>query len=328
LYYNSHDPDATLFDPEARFPLRIVRSLLTLSLIASTLTIGSVVAATSATAATLNVCPSGCAYATIQAAVTAANAGDTINVGAGTYTGNVSIDKALTILGPNNSIAPGPAATRQSEAVVSGAVRIASEINGLILSGFKITSPDTSTVGVTIGSNSRNVSITYNDILGFNQGILSQGNSLSFGSDMNISYNYVHGLSPDATNGSYSIHLRNVKDLTASNNVITDTVAGLTGTQYRRGFALRGIQNAVVENNTVNFGSTASVKATYAISIAQKLNDGVNGDDLPVSNVVISGNTLSGVIWGIQISDRLDSQASGIVIKENTVRNVFTGVQF
>ena len=216
--------------------MRIVRSLLTLSLIASTLTIGSVVTATFASAATLNVCATGGTHTTIQAAVDAATSGDTINVCAGTYTENVSIDKALTILGPNNSIAPGTGATRQSEAVISGAVTIASAVNGLTLKGFKITATETSySAGVTIESNSRNVTISYNDISGFNQGILSQGNSANFGSDMNISYNYLHDLRADTVAtptdangyGSYGIHLRNVKDLTVSNNVITDSVEEL-----------------------------------------------------------------------------------------------------
>jgi len=53
-----------------------------------------------AQAATLDVCPSGCTYSTIKSAVTAATAGDTINVGAGTYNENsIQITKALTIKG-------------------------------------------------------------------------------------------------------------------------------------------------------------------------------------------------------------------------------------
>ena len=53
-----------------------------------------------ADAATLAVCPSGCAYSTITSAVAAAAANDTINVGAGTYVeDNILIDKPLKIVG-------------------------------------------------------------------------------------------------------------------------------------------------------------------------------------------------------------------------------------
>jgi len=49
---------------------------------------------------TFTVCPTGCALTTIQAAVTAAVAGDTINVGEGTYNEfGIVIDKPLTITG-------------------------------------------------------------------------------------------------------------------------------------------------------------------------------------------------------------------------------------
>ena len=51
-------------------------------------------------AATLNVCPSGCPYSSIQAAVGAAASGDVIQIAAGRYVGNVTIEgKALTLVG-------------------------------------------------------------------------------------------------------------------------------------------------------------------------------------------------------------------------------------
>ena len=51
--------------------------------------------------ATLNVCASGCPYTDIQSAITAASAGDTIAIGAGTYavTTSMAVSKTLTFQG-------------------------------------------------------------------------------------------------------------------------------------------------------------------------------------------------------------------------------------
>ena len=61
------------------------------------------------TPTTTTVCFSGCDFATIQAAVTAAAPGGTISVHAGTYAENVTINKALTLTGAGigNSIIQG-----------------------------------------------------------------------------------------------------------------------------------------------------------------------------------------------------------------------------
>jgi len=50
-------------------------------------------------AATPTVCPSGCAYSSIQAAINAAAWGDTITIGAGRYTENLTLNASLTLQG-------------------------------------------------------------------------------------------------------------------------------------------------------------------------------------------------------------------------------------
>jgi hypothetical protein len=56
-------------------------------------------AAGQASAATLNVCQSGCPYTQLAPAVAAAHSGDTIKVGPGTYAGGVTIDVSVTLVG-------------------------------------------------------------------------------------------------------------------------------------------------------------------------------------------------------------------------------------
>jgi len=59
-----------------------------------------------APAATWHVCPSGCPYSSIQPAVEAAASGDTIDIAAGRYVGNVTIEgKALKLVGASGGTA-------------------------------------------------------------------------------------------------------------------------------------------------------------------------------------------------------------------------------
>jgi hypothetical protein len=64
----------------------------------ASLVLGSAGAGT-ARAATVTVCPSGCAFSEIAPAIAAAGSGDTIRVAAGTYSGGFTIDKDLSVLG-------------------------------------------------------------------------------------------------------------------------------------------------------------------------------------------------------------------------------------
>lgn len=84
------------------FVRRGSRLLVLLSFVVTAMLISG---AAPASAATLNVCKSGCSYTQIAPAVAAANSGDTIRIGPGTYVGGVSIDNNLQLIGA------GPGAT-------------------------------------------------------------------------------------------------------------------------------------------------------------------------------------------------------------------------
>ena len=57
------------------------------------------VSASESSAATLQVCPSGCTYSQVAPAVAAAQSGDTVTVAAGTYQGGFTINTSLTLAG-------------------------------------------------------------------------------------------------------------------------------------------------------------------------------------------------------------------------------------
>jgi hypothetical protein len=116
--------------------------------------------ARAAPAGELHVCPSGCAYSSVQAAVDAANTGDVIKVAAGTYTGIhardgitqvVYISKSVTIRGgytTSDWTASDPSAHPTTlDAQGQGRVLVVSETAGVTLEGLGITGGDAEGLG-------------------------------------------------------------------------------------------------------------------------------------------------------------------------------------
>ena len=85
-----------------------------------------------ANASILDVCPSGCSYSSIQAAVNAASNGDTITVDAGTYTENVRIAKSINLVGAG-------ATSTSVNANYVGAHVFEVTTNSVNISGFTVT---------------------------------------------------------------------------------------------------------------------------------------------------------------------------------------------
>ena len=80
------------------------RSCQVLVLLSFAVTAMLISGASPASAATLSVCKSGCSYTQIAPAVAAANSGDTIRIGRGTYVGGVLIDTSLQLIGAGPGI--------------------------------------------------------------------------------------------------------------------------------------------------------------------------------------------------------------------------------
>lgn len=127
-----------------------------------------------ARAATLCVGGGGC-YPTIQAAITAASAGDTINVNAGTYNEDINIDRSLTLSGA------GSATTTIVGQIGGDSATVRISASNVTIQGFTITragnnpvdwnNPGLNSAGVAIQNAPTNALIQNNLITGNRTGI-------------------------------------------------------------------------------------------------------------------------------------------------------------
>lgn len=247
-------------------------------------------------------------YATIQAAINAAVAGDVIDVTAGTFAENLTINKSLTLKGANFNTACGG---RSAESILAPATGLPVSIiaDGVIFNGFEITAPAYQ-YAVVFGNRS-NVSILYNNIhdIGttvtgtnvhaINYTVANASNTES----ITISYNCLDNISSSGLTG-YSAAAIGILQSTS-----TGVLTGLT------------ISNNTISDVNVNTGNWPTGKLAYGISI----NVGGNASYLTngkVVNASVANNTISNLTGFIATGIGLEGNTENAVVQGNTISNL------
>ncbi|AEV32831.1 nitrous oxidase accessory protein [Owenweeksia hongkongensis DSM 17368] len=269
-------------------------------------------------------------FCSIQAAVDAANATDTIVASAGTYDEVLLIDKALTLFGPNDNISA-VNGTRVSEAILLQRVNI-SATTDVTISGFEFFEvPATSTWTIYIYGNSNNFTFENNRFIDNDKDAIRSGISSATG-NVTVKGNLIDGLTNTLSSGIFlggiygtSLIADNKIDLayngtpTGYSGIQTPSADGLTisgneiSNTTNQGLQLAGTcGNVTIENNSISNTNTGNGSDKGAIRLygtaftgpitIQNNNltnsyNGVavkNGEDLTGQNITITNNNLTG----------------------------------
>ena len=267
-------------------------------------------------------------FTSIQAAVDAANPGDTLVIGAGTYVGNVTINKPLTLIAANDGLA-GNDPSRGAESIIQGSFILGSD--DITIHGFEFSNPSAAIRGGTSGNvNYNNITIAFNDFVALSNNAaqfitngFGSGGAPTGGTNWAITDNRFDGITG---NDASVIRIDNIDGLVIANNVATHDNAGSSG---RRGFQIDNSQDVQITGNTIDLGitdlsnaATTFSAARYAIQLSLDADGSVNS----TSNVTISGNLFSGAYDGIVTLD--DRDVTGLDITDNTFTNFFFGTRF
>lgn len=306
---------------------------------------------------TLTVGSSGKDFTTIQAAISAAMAGDTINVAAGTYAEAVTIDKALVLVGAGSPTAT--SFTLNSGAVLTGSTDItAGTIN--VNSGAKIQdgvllASSGGTVNVAVGTYAESVTVDKDiSIVGAGNTTIVQPAQDSNGFLVTANGVTIQNLKINLTTGglldSQAIRLENANNVTISGNEIVTT--GNKGIGIWIGNVGYGNSNnlTIIGNNiTVNGvstgiyaegGSTAQTgwmiggsaqngnTITMATSNAVELYDVTNSEVSYNTFTITSAVDASNVMWFGELANLSDLVFKNNIISGSTGSEVAIGTDF
>jgi hypothetical protein len=281
----------------------------------------------SASATGITVCPSGCDYVTIQNAVGNASSGDTINVSAGTYDENITINKAnLTLKSVDGA----------STTIIDANGRYATIVyiisNGVIFDGFTVQNAS----GVNeygIWMNGVNGSTIKNSIIKN----LIANTSYAVGLQMNNAYNNtisnitISNLSMTKLN-AVNLGAFGIWSTSSSDNIFIDiAINGITSGSDAQGIMLyKGSNRNSFTGTTISaLTTTGSGNSVYPVGIT------IYSGTSPCNNNTFTYTSISDLNtatngWSAGIQVRGDSLANTGNIFTNTNINdiVSTGLAF
>jgi hypothetical protein len=263
----------------------------------------ALVAAGSASATSLTVCPSGCPYTTISAALVAASDGDKIVVGSGTYVERVTIDEDVSLLGAGaaETTLSGPPAG--GEVNLDPVVRIEAQVSASI-SGLTITGGDIETSGGGV-QNFGDLTLTRSAVVG-NSAIFDGGSVYNVGS-LAISNSTIEGVAGHNLGGG----IFNSGALTISKSSVSGRALDCCGGAIAN-VGMATLKNSMINDSfswgpgggIANFGSGEMTLTNVSVSDNEATEFGggggiVNDGTMMLLRSAVTGNQADGSGGGI-----------------------------
>ena len=277
-------------------------------------------------------------FSTIQAAITAASAGDVIDVCAGTFSENITINKPLTLRGANAGVKATGSVRGAGESIIDGTgvggppVSFSSTIVVLVtadnvtIDGFSITprvNPASATNFARDAINVRNEHVAKpgdSTIGAYRTGITIKNNWIysNIGTNTGQQNGIVFGESPNNNNPSAPLNAE------VANVMITDNYINMVNT------ATSGGPRAFVLGNQFQGTLSGGAKASILYSSFTITGNTIFGSSIPVfqsqlqtrlNNMTISNNTFGNSRSGVSIAATMTSST----ISNNTFQDISAG---
>lgn len=247
----------------------------------------------------------------IQAAIDAANPGDVIEVEAGTYTENVTVNKSLTLLGANADAVCG---ARGAESVISPASGLPVNItaDGVVFNGFEVTTAAYQ-YGIILSGTS-NVEVVHNNVHDINSSATPV-----IANTFGIYYSV-----PNGEADSDVVIADNCIDNIASSDVTGSSCAAIGVLQSTSTGTLSDLviaRNTITDVN-VNTGSWPTGKIAYGMI----LNTGSSGyltTTGKIVDAVIEDNVIDGLSGFISTAIGLEGNTENAHVSGNVIANLY-----